>query len=71
LRFIHKHKIKVAYLPKTTVKMRVGGVSNASLVNRINANKEDRKAWQMNHLTPYVFTLWLKPARKIFQFLRR
>ncbi len=71
LRFIHKHKIKVAYLPKTTVKMRVGGVSNASLANRINANKEDRAAWQMNHLTPYVFTLWLKPARKVFQFLRR
>ncbi len=71
LRFIHKHKIKVAYLPKTIVKMRVGGMSNASLKNRIRANKEDRQAWKMNALTPYIFTLSLKPLRKIFQFIRK
>ncbi len=69
LRFIHKHKIKLAYLPKFIVKMRMGGTSNASVQNRVNANKEDRKAWEINNLKPYFFTLTLKPLRKISQFL--
>ena len=71
LRFIHKHKISLGYLPKTLVKMRVGGMSNASLKNRIAANKEDQKAWKMNELTPYLFTPYLKPLRKVFQFLNK
>jgi hypothetical protein len=48
--------------------MRTGGVSNASLQNRFKANKEDAKAWKLNDLKPYFFTLWLKPLRKVFQF---
>jgi glycosyltransferase involved in cell wall biosynthesis len=69
LRLIHKHKIKLAYLPQYIVKMRTGGQSNASIANRVKANKEDRKAWELNGLKPYFFTLTLKPLRKIFQFL--
>gem|GEM_PF-2800721 len=30
----------------------------------------DRIAWQVNAIKPYFFTLWLKPLRKIGQFLR-
>lgn len=70
LRFIHKHRIKVAYLPEITVTMRTGGVSNRSVQNRLRANREDRQAWQLNDLKPYFFTLWLKPLRKIGQFVR-
>ncbi len=68
LRFIHKHKIKLAYFPEYIVKMRVGGVSNQNVANRINANNEDKKAWEMNGLKPYFYTLYLKPIRKIKQF---
>lgn len=68
LRFIHKHHIRLAYLNDLTVMMRVGGVSNQSLVHRFKANREDSKAWRMNELTPYFFTLWLKPLRKLTQF---
>jgi hypothetical protein len=50
------------------VKMRVGGMSNASLKNRFRANKEDEMAWRLNNLRPYFFTTWLKPLRKILQF---
>lgn len=67
LRFIHKHKIKISYLPEFIIKMRVGGKSNASLFNRLRANKEDRKAWKINDLKPYFFTLYFKPLRKILQ----
>ncbi|MCW3077219.1 MAG: hypothetical protein JWO32_1828 [Bacteroidetes bacterium] len=68
LRFIHKNKIDLAYLPEYTVKMRIGGKSNASVKNRVNANLEDRKAWEVNGLKPRFYTLYLKPFRKIFQF---
>jgi glycosyltransferase involved in cell wall biosynthesis len=69
LRFIHKNKINITYLQYFTVKMRVGGKSNASVTNRVNANIEDRKAWEINNLKPYFFTLYFKPLRKIIQFL--
>lgn len=68
LRMIHKHQISVSYLNKTTTHMRLGGVSNASFKNRLKANKEDRRAWEMNGLKPGVFTLILKPISKISQF---
>ena len=71
LRFIHKHKISVAYLPEITVHMRAGGTSNASLKNRIRANKEDRRAWKMNGLKPGLFTFIRKPLSKLTQFLKR
>jgi len=69
LRFLYKHQIKVSYLPKVIIKMRAGGVSNASLSNRLRANKEDRAAWRLNHLDPYIFTAVLKPLRKLTQFI--
>ena len=70
LRFVHKHQIKLAYLPEFIIKMRVGGLSNASLSNRIRANKEDRKAWLMNGLKPKFHTIYLKPLRKIIQLFK-
>jgi glycosyltransferase len=68
LRFILKNQIQIAYLPEYTVKMRIGGKSNVSVQNRVNANLEDRKAWQVNGLKPRFYTLYLKPLRKIVQF---
>ena len=69
LRVFVKNNFKFQYIPKTLVKMRTGGISNASLKNRFRANREDRLAWELNGLKPYFFTLYLKPFRKIFQFL--
>jgi glycosyltransferase involved in cell wall biosynthesis len=68
LRFIHLHKIRLVYMPEVTIKMRAGGKSNATLQNRVNANREDRLAWKMNGLKAPFYTLYLKPLRKIFQF---
>ncbi len=71
LRMIHRHSIKLSYLNKITVKMRVGGVSNSSFKNRLNANREDREAWNMNGLKPELFTLIRKPLSKVFQFFNK
>ena len=69
LRFLFRYNARVKYLPGVLVKMRVGGVSNITLKNRIKANREDRLAWKLNNLSPKFFTLILKPLRKINQFL--
>jgi glycosyltransferase len=68
LRIFFKNTFIVAYLPETIICMRTGGASNASLQNRIKANKEDRLAWKINGIKPYFFTLLLKPFRKIIQY---
>jgi len=70
LRFIHKHHISVAYLPRVITHMRAGGQSNVSFRNRVKANMEDRAAWKMNGLTPGIFTLYRKPLSKIFQYFK-
>lgn len=71
LRLIHKEKISICYLPRTIIKMRVGGKSNVSLKNRIKANREDRLAWKINGLRPGSFTLIQKPLSKLKQFIRK
>ena len=69
LRILVKLGIGAHYIPRVIVKMRSGGASNASLFNRLRGNKEDRMAWKLNGLKPYFFTLYLKPLRKINQFI--
>jgi glycosyltransferase involved in cell wall biosynthesis len=69
LRILLKYGLPALYIPRVIVKMRAGGVSNASFRNRLRANNEDRLAWQLNGLRPYFFTLYLKPLRKIHQFI--
>ncbi len=69
LRILFRYSYNAEYIPQIIVKMRAGGKSNASLRHRVLANREDRAAWKLNDLNPYFFTLYLKPLRKIFQFL--
>lgn len=71
LRFLYKHRIKVACIPEVLVHMRDGGVSNASLRNRFKANRMDRKAWEVNGLKPYPWTFLVKPIRKVLQYFAR
>ena len=50
------------------VKMRTGGVSNVSLIQRLRANKEDGMAWTKNHLSRPMFLRIKKPLQKVRQF---
>jgi glycosyltransferase involved in cell wall biosynthesis len=68
LRMLHKNEISTAYLPEVIVKMRVGGVSNVSMKNRFKANREDKRAWEINGMKPGLFTFIRKPLSKIKQF---
>jgi hypothetical protein len=71
LRMLHKHNVSVAYLDRVIVKMRTGGVSNASFTNRLKANREDKMAWEMNQLKPDLLTFIRKPLSKVTQFFRK
>jgi glycosyltransferase len=71
LRFIHKHECSICYLPRVVVRMRVGGVSNVNLINRLKANREDKRAWEMNGLKPKPYTLIFKPLSKVLQFVKK
>jgi glycosyltransferase involved in cell wall biosynthesis len=69
LRFFYKQGVTPVYLPKIITRMRTGGESNVTVNNRIKANREDKKAWEINGLKPLLFTFFLKPLRKIPQFI--
>jgi glycosyltransferase involved in cell wall biosynthesis len=68
LRFLFKNQVSVCYLPEVIVRMRTGGMSNATLSHRLRANREDREAWRMNGLSPRFYTFLLKPLSKISQY---
>lgn len=71
LRMIHKHQIKVKYIPQTLVKMRMGGVSNVSFFVKLKANLEDKLAWKLNDIKPGRLTLLRKPMQKLKQYFKR
>jgi len=65
---VHKNKATLSYINETMVNMRMGGISNKNLKNRLRANKEDQRAWLLNGLNMPWYTPILKPARKLTQF---
>ena len=67
LRYLHSTKVIIGYLPKTIIKMRVGGVSNKSIKNILKKSFEDYKIIKNNRAGGF-FTLLLKNFRKISQF---
>lgn len=69
LRFLQKAGVSSGYLPEVLIKMRTGGQSNLSVEARMKANQMDRKAWDVNDLKPYPWSLAIKPVRKIGQWI--
>ena len=68
LRFIHSNKANVYYLNKVMVKMIIGGISNKSFGNRVQALRFDLKAMRHNDILLPGVTILFKPLRKIAQF---
>jgi glycosyltransferase involved in cell wall biosynthesis len=71
LRMIHKHKLRIKYLPETIVMMRMGGISNTSFFVKLKANMEDKMAWKVNDLKPGFLTTYRKPLKKLLQYFRK
>jgi glycosyltransferase len=70
LRWITKGNIQLSYLPQVMVCMRVGGVSNRSLMHLLKKSQEDYRALQQNNVGG-LYTLALKNLSKITQFWKR
>ncbi len=70
LRFMHKFRVQSVYLPQVMVKMRAGGMSNHSIKARLKANQADLAAMKVNGLKYPRIAAFLKPLRKMPQFLR-
>ena len=71
LRFLFKHRTSVKYLNRVMVNMAPGGLSNRSVSAIVKANIEVARAWKNNNLQGGLFVPILKPASKVFQYMRR
>lgn len=71
LRVLFKHKVSCSHIPEVLTVMREGGISNASIRNRLKGNSEDARAWAQNDLKPLVVTRYLKPLRKLMQYISK
>ncbi len=71
LRLLVKRRVKAAYIDRVMVRMANGGHSNRSAGNVLQAAREVRRAWQNNGLAGGQLAPVLKPAQKVFQFVRR
>ena len=71
LKLLYKENISVHYIPMILVKMRMGGASNSTFLNRIMANKEDGLAWTKNQLNKPMFVRIKKPLQKAIQFFKK
>ncbi|MBS0126237.1 glycosyltransferase family 2 protein [Thetidibacter halocola] len=68
LRYLVKGRIRLTYVPRVLVKMRVGGESNRSLAKIVQKSREDYRAIRANGVGG-LGTFALKNLSKIQQFL--
>lgn len=67
LRFLEKQKITTQFLDEYLIRMRLGGESNQSIKNILNANKECYQAWLDNGLEVSKLFILKKLFRKVLQ----
>jgi glycosyltransferase involved in cell wall biosynthesis len=70
LRFMEKHRIRVAYIPRPLVRMRVGGRAN-TVRGVLRGNREILRAFAANGMKPAAGFFWRKPLVKVGQLFRR
>ena len=63
---VYTAEFELAGFSKKDVKITVNNE-----ILRVEANKEDRMAWEINEIKPKFYTLHIKPVRKIGQFLKK
>lgn len=71
MRFLEIYRITSVYIPKILIKMRVGGVSNNTIIGIIKGNIEAYKACMKNHLSISPIFNIIKVASRVPQFFSR
>ena len=70
LRILWRGGVKATYVPEVLVRMRVGGLSNMSLINVLHKSREDYAAMRQNGIGG-LQALLLKNVTKLPQFVTR
>jgi len=70
LRMLYIHRLKYTYINQALVHMRAGGISNASVQNRMLINKEILRACQEHKVHTSKTRLYLRYFRKAFEVVR-
>ena len=70
LRILVKHHLKVVYIPQFIVKMRTGGVSNASVRNRLRANREDQEGLAHQRFEALFFYIIFETTAEDYAILK-
>ena len=71
-RFLERFQVSSAYIPKIFIKMRLGGVSNKSVINIIRQNIEIYKACKKNGISLFLpFFFIAKIASRVKQYCVR
>ena len=71
LRIFEVFKIKSKFIPKTIVKMRLGGATSKNIINIIKGNRECIKAFKANKLTPPFLYPFYRLIPKLKQFFNK
>ena len=67
-RYLYEHQVKAMYIPQLMVTMRMGGMSNGTLVKRLRANRRDYLAMKKNHIPFPMMAAFIKPLLKLQQY---
>lgn len=70
LRFMHLNRINAFYIKKVLIGMKIGGISNKRIDNRVKGLFFDLKAMRNNDILFPLITLIFKPLRKVNQYFR-
>lgn len=68
LRYLYYYSVNAVYLARLLVKMRVGGMSNRTIYQRLRANRRDYLAMRRNRVPFPLLVALIKPMRKLHQF---
>lgn len=71
LRFLFINKASSHHIDEIWINQRAGGHSDQGLRGKYKANREDKRAWEINNIKPRFYTIIMKPLIKIQQFFRR
>ena len=70
-RTFKKYNFKSLYLNRLIVKMRLGGASNNSFKNILQANKEVIRSWKKNNIKVPVMLVPVRIVKRLRQFIKK
>jgi glycosyltransferase involved in cell wall biosynthesis len=68
VRFLYVNHLKYRYIEKPFLIMRMGGISNKSIISKITLNKEIARACRENNLSTNYLFIYSKYFTKVFEF---